>query len=535
MIGIWLQATLIGLTAKESRLWRQWAADSTRWDSVLRSWGYWNADIPSGYAGLRYTLGQLSWTGDTASIFSPKTAKRWRHQPITPTLLSTIPRYFQRKLQEKGFLFSEVEWHHIHCDSTGKCHGALRLTPGALVRLDTIIIRGKWIAPRSAFYQITRLRPNQPLCLNDWEALPRRIRSSPYATLIDTPQLWLFPGLAWIEIQLKPKSANRIDGALSVLPPNQGNRVQAIGHLELALLSPFRLGEKIEARFAQLPGSSQRLNLRLAFPYLLRGYMETRGEFALWKQDTSFLTREASVELRYRLTSTLSLLAGYQGITSRLINILPYKERVWPPPPILDFQRRGIRIGWQYEQIDFRPAPRRGWQLSLLGTQGRRGYIRNPGLMRLAYERLPTVGNFQEINGSLRRYTPFGAVLSLHTSLSGYKYLAKMTFENELPRAGGSQNLRPFPENTFPTAGYLHGAGELRLHIDEEGLIAGFFEGTLMDIYGQGEKVLQGLGLLLQTRLAAGLLQVTLAAGRVVPAPLDWRRALVRVEWVSEF
>ncbi|MEN3039977.1 MAG: hypothetical protein ABDH66_00345 [Bacteroidia bacterium] len=535
MLSLWLQASLIGLTAKETRLWRQWATDSAHWDSVLQSWGYWTAHPASSSAGLRYTLVALTWRGDTLNLFSLKVAKQWLRRPITPTLLTNIPRDFQRKLQERGFLFSQVAWERIDCDSLGQCRGILRFAPGAQVRLDTIMLRGKWIAPRSAFYQITHLRPHQPLRLSDWEALSRRIRSSPYATLVDTPQLWLFPNLAWIEVHLKPKSANRIDGALSLLPASQGNRAQVIGHLELALLSPFRLGEKIEARFAQLPGSSQRLNLRAAFPYLLRGYIEAQGEFSLWKQDTSFLTREGAVALHYKATPTLTLLAGTQLLTSRLINTLPYKERVWPPPPVLDFRRQGLRVGWKYEQVDFRLAPRRGWEFVLIGTQGRRGYIRNPGLPRLAYERLPAFSNFQEINGTLRHYMPLGAAVSMHTSLSAYRYLAQVAFENELPRVGGSQGLRGFPENTFPTAGYLHAAAETRLHIEEEGLIGAFFEGTLIDIFSQGEKILQAAGILLQTRLAAGLLRVTFAAGRVVPTPLDWRRALVRVEWLSEF
>ncbi|MCX8112394.1 MAG: hypothetical protein N3E49_04250 [Bacteroidia bacterium] len=535
MALIWLQSVFLGLTSSESRAWKQWANDTSHWDSVLRSWGYWAASPKEGRSGPKFRLMHLLWEGDTGHVLSSRIARKWERRVLTSQLLVAIPIFVQRRLLDQGFLYSTVRWRRLHCDSVGECTGVLSLELGPQVRLDTVIIRGKWNAPRSALYQITGLRPGQPLRLSQWETFSRRLRNSPYATLVDTPQLWLFPHLAWIEVTLKPKAGNRIDGALSILPSTTTGRTQLIGHAELVLLSPFRLGEKVEARFAQLPGSSQRLNLLLSFPYLLRGYVETQGSFTLWRQDTSFLTREAEVKLRYRLTPSLSVIGGYQTMTSRLLSTAPYRERVWPPPPVLDFRRQGFRIGWQYDQVDFRLAPRQGWQIELIGTQGRRGYLPNPALSSLAYERLPPPGPFQELSGALHRYTPIGRFFSLHLGIQAYRYLSQGSFENELLRAGGSKSLRGFPENTFPTAGYLHLLGEPRLHIDEESYLAVFFEGTLIDLFRQGEKTLQAAGLLLQTRLAAGLLQVTFAAGRVDNTPWDLRRALVRLEWISEF
>lgn len=535
MYGLWLQAVLIGLTAREERMWKAWSADTAHYDSVLRSWGYWTARPYDGYVGPKFYLRALSWTGDTAGFLSPQLVKRWRGSPLTPALLHEIPHTLQQRLMERGFLFCQVKWSALRCDTAGVCWGELHILPGTQVKIDTILIRGKWIAPRSAFYQITGIRPGQPLRLSQWQNLPTRIRSSPYATLVDTPRLWLFPELAWIEVEVKPRTSNRIDGALSLLPATATSRTQIIGHLELVLLSPLRLGERIEARFAQLPGGSQRLNLLLAFPYLVRGFVEMRGGFSLWRQDTSFLTREGNIELRYRLTSALRLIGGFQTTTSRLINTLPYRERIWPPPPVLDFQRRSIRLGWDYELVDMRLAPRRGWHVTLIGTQGQRGYLRNPGLIKLSYERLPPPGPFQELSGMIERYIPVGRLLSIRLGGQGYRYLSQGVFENELPRVGGSGSLRGFPENTFPTAGYLHGLSELRLHIEEDGYIGAFAELTRIDLFGRGEENLQALGLLLQTRLAAGLFQITFAAGRTAGTPWDLRRALVRLEWISEF
>ncbi|MCS7297712.1 MAG: hypothetical protein RMK19_00310 [Bacteroidia bacterium] len=521
---LWLQSLLFGVSGTQG--WE----DTSRGAGLAQAQGYWHAALQP---GPRYRMTVLCWEGDTTGIIPRSFQRRWHRKVITPQLLYEIPHRFQRQFLEEGYLYASVRWKRFSCDEEGNCQGTLGISSGAPVRLDTIIIRGRWPAPRGAFYQITGLRPGEPLRVSQWEALARRLRSSPYATLVDTPRLWLFPGLAWIEVEVKPKAANRIDGALSLIG---SGKPQVIGHLDLLLVSPLRLGEKMEVRYSQLPGGSQQLRLSGAVPYLVRGSMEVQMGFSLWRQDTSFLTREAQTQVKYRLTPSISLVVGYQGLASRLLNPQIYREWTWPPPPILDFRRRGIRLGWEYEALDWRAAPRRGWKASLLGTQGQRGYLRNPLLPRLAYERLPAKSPYQELTGSIERYIPLGTLLSLRTGVHGYRFLSEGgAFENELFRAGGAASLRAFAENTFPTAGYLHLVGEGRLHIEEADYLGVFIEGTRIDIFSRGEHTLYGMGLILQSRLSMGILRLTFAVGRLPNAPWDLRRALVRLEWVSEF
>lgn len=535
---LWLQVVLFGLRPREKAEWRKFQRDTSAWDSVWRSWGYWHVDTLASRPNRRLYLVRLTsvydTTGEKAAIRLP--LYRWEGQALTPSLLTEIPFSVQSTLLERGYLYASVGWQRIICDSAGLCSGTLRIQTGPLVRLDTLLIRGKWPAPRSAFYQITGLRPGQPLSLSQIQKLPRRLRGSPYATLVDTPQLWLFPGLAWVEVTLRPKNASRVDGALSLLPSGSGPspRPQIIGHFEVSFVSPLRLGERIEARFAQLPGNSQRLNLLLAFPYLLRGLVEIGGTFSLWRQDSSFLTRDIGARVRYRLTPTLSLTVQGIRTTSRLLATLPYRDLVWPPPKVLDLERRGISLGWEYRTTESRAAPHHGWDIHLWGTQGRRTYLRNPGLPRFAYERLPTAGPYQEAYLSLERYTPIGAFLTARSGLQLFRYWSQGFFENELLRLGG-EGLRGFAENLLPVWAYGRSIGELRLKTEEEGFLAAFGEVSRLGLFGVGEKWTYGTGIALQSRLAAGLLRITFATGRIEGTPWDLRRSVVSLLWVSEF
>ncbi|MCS6790111.1 MAG: outer membrane protein assembly factor [Bacteroidia bacterium] len=535
LILVWLQGGLLGLSPAEQRLWKQAASSPTRQESLLCALGYWLPDTLQGRAGPRHILRRLQLQADSPAlkIIRPNDLRRWRGSRVTPLLLAQIPYSLQRSLTHQGYLFAEVSWTHLSCDSVGQCTGTLQVKSGRLVKLDTLLLRGKWNAPRSAFYRVTGLRPHAPLSASHWENLPTRLKRLPYATLIDTPHLWLFPEAAWIEVKLQPKSSNRLDGVLSVLPT--GRRPQLIGQIELILLSPLRLGEKLELRWEQLPARSQRLLLQAALPYLFRGTMELKGSFRLWRQDTSFLTREVQARLAYHLTSHLSLFVGAQTHISRLLSTTLYRDRVWPPPPVLDFRRQSLQIGWEWENVDFALAPRKGWGIEIMGAQGRRLYLRNPGLPRLAYERLPSNSLYQEAMLTLEKYTTLSRLLVLYTALRGYAYWSQGYFENELRRPGGEIGLRGFAENTLPTPAYGSASIELRLPFEEEGYLAGLAEGAYLALFSRGTSPAYTLGLAFQTRLPAGILHLTFAAGKLGNAPFDIRRTLVRLNWIAEF
>lgn len=535
---LWLQVALSGLASSERRLWQKIRPDTTAWDSLLRSWGYWQATPGAGRAGPCFRLRALSLAGDsTAQVLVPhRVLKRWQGKPLTPALLEEVAALLRQTVANQGYLYAGATWQSLVCDSAGQCTGQVYLRSGPLVRLDTVFLQGRWPAPRGAFYQISGLRPGRPVSLQALQALPRRLRSIPYATLVDTPRLWLFPGLAWLEVQLKPRNANRLDGSLSLLPTGNGpsTRPQIIGQLDLALVSPFRLGEQLEAHFSQLPSSSQRLQVRLSLPYLWRGLLAWQGKFGLWRQDTSFLSREMGVSVRYRLTPAWALLLEGQRTTSRLLSTAPYRSLVWPPPKVLDFDRRGLTLGWEFQDTDLRTAPRQGWVLTLTGTQGRRGYLQNPGLPALRYDRLPPPNRYQEVEAYLERYTPVTSLLTLRTGARLYRYWARGYFENELRRPGG-ETFRGFPENTLPTSAYAQGLLELRLRLEEEGYLSAFAEVARLNLYALGSQETQATGLALQTRLSAGLFRITFAMGRLTSGPWDVRRLLVSLVWVSEF
>ncbi|MEN2992494.1 MAG: hypothetical protein ABDH91_02955 [Bacteroidia bacterium] len=481
-----------------------------------------SSDFPK--AG-RLTFQELRCVGAEGKLAQrgAKYLQRWKNREVTPDNLRAIPLGLQRLFLEEGYLYAAVVWQRFGCVG-GRCGGVLEVTPGPLVRLDTILIRGRWPAPLRAFYQITGLQPGRPLRLPNWEALPRRLRQNPYASPTDTPQLWLFPNLAWVEVSLQPKQANRVDGALALVPTS-GRRAQIIGSLEVSLLSPFRLGERLEARYAQLPGNAQRLQLFLALPYVWKGFLELRGRFLLWRQDTAFLQREVEAESRLRLTPSLRGIIGLRQSASR-----PIGSAFSPLRPIRGFQRLGAKIGWEYEQLDQRLSPHRGYSLMLVGMQGRLTYTPFPSLD------LPLrTASFQELQVRGEAFLPLGRLLTLRGGGFFYWYSSPSTYENELPRLGGEVGLRGFPENTFPAQAALQGYAELRLHTEEAGYLSAFAEGGQLSLIPSFRLPNYTLGLSLQTPLAAGILRLTLAAGRRQGMPWDWRRSLVRLEWVSEF
>jgi len=547
MLGllIWLQAfsgaELKHLKVRERVALREAIQqDSTgrRADSLLVALGFWQGSVLGGRIGLRYRLVRLVVTGDSAAekVLGRRFRRAWEEEVLRAGLLEALSEAAIYEMGKAGYLYASAAWQGIDCDEAGRCVGQLRVSSGEQVVLDTVFIRGRWPAPVGVFYRVAGLWPGRPLSREAWEKLPARLSRSSYATLVDTPKLWLFPGLSWVEVRVQPQQNNRLEGALGLASdPLRSGKVQLVGDLKAQLSSPLRLGEKLRVTYSQLIGGSQRLRLEGGVPYFWRGLLGVEGSFHLLRQDTSFIFREGGAQVIYRLTAVHTLVGGVRVTSSRLLSTAPYRGRVWPPPPNLDYRRRGVMLGWRLDSRDDLLSPTTGWLVEILGTRGTRGYLPNPELPLLDYSRLPAASSFQEAQLTIGRFWGVGRRLTLWTQGIGYRYWVGTFFENELRRVGGPADLRGFPENSLPTYGFAQGTLELRLRLDEADYLAVFSEGGPIGLYPDQQKVFQTIGFALQAQLKAGVLRLTFAMGRILPAPFEPRRTLVAMEWLSRF
>ena len=542
---VWLQtfstAELRALTPRERTALNQITRkDSTGRliDSFLVDLGFWGASQARGHVGPRYRIAKLVVNGDSGAVrlMGRRFWREWQGEVLRSSTLDRLAEEALYEVGRAGYLYAFAEWDGIECDSAGRCVCSLRVILGERVRLDTVFIRGRWPAPVSAFYRVTGLWPGRPLSREAWERLPSRLARSPYAVVADTPRLWLFPGLAWAEVWVRPQQNNRIEGALGLASdPLRPGKVQLVGDLKAQLSSPLRLGENLQVAYSQLVGGSQRLRLRVELPYLFRGLVGLEGYFNLLRQDTSFLLREGWLQISYRLTARHTLFGRVGATTSRLLSTTLYRHRVWPPPPNLDYRRRSVKLGWRLDSRDDPLSPSTGWFVEVAGTQGIRGYLPNPGLPALDYSRLPPTASVQEAQLTVGRYWPVGRRLTVWSQGFGYRYWVDTFFENELRRLGGPADLRGFPENSLPTYEVGQLTLELRLRMGGADYLAVFGEGGLIGLYPPRQKSFQTVGMALQAQLNVGVLRLTFAMGRLLPAPFEPRRTLIAIEWLSQF
>jgi hypothetical protein len=316
MLGllIWLQAfsgaELRHLKVRERVALREAIQqDSTgrRADSLLVALGFWQGSVLGGHIGLRYRLVRLVVTGDSVAekVLGRRFRRAWEEEVLRAGLLEALSEAAIYEMGKAGYLYASAAWQGIDCDEAGRCVGQLRVSSGEQVVLDTVFIRGRWPAPVGVFYQVAGLWPGRPLSREAWEKLPARLSRSSYATLVDTPKLWLFPGLSWVEVRVQPQQNNRLEGALGLASdPLRPGKVQLVGDLKAQLSSPLRLGEKLRVTYSQLIGGSQRLRLEGGVPYLWRGLLGVEGSFHLLRQDTSFIFREGGAQVIYPVSYT---------------------------------------------------------------------------------------------------------------------------------------------------------------------------------------------------------------------------------------
>ncbi|MGQ9864226.1 MAG: hypothetical protein ACUVRD_07095 [Bacteroidia bacterium] len=437
--------------------------------------------------------------------------------------------YWYAQLRLRGY-----EWRSVRRNSWGL---VLRYEAekGQKVIVDSVWWRGPWPGSRRLFERITGLERGKPLSQASLENLRRRLRTTPYAQLLDTPRVWLFPTFAWVEVPLRKTQANQLDATLGILPSGTSTRPQVVGQGKLVVVSPLKAGEVIHAQFEFLPQKSQRLRMEARLPHLWGSRWGIGGGLQLWRQDTTFLMRNWQAVFSYRPTFTLEVHARYADSRSILLSAAQYSNLRWPPPPQLDLVRRGWGIGFVYKDVDVPVAPRRGWYVTLEGQTQNIFYPRNPLLRNFEYARLPVRMPSQVVEGELIRYFPAWDRGSVVVGTRGLGIFQQLYFENELPRLGGVENLRGFNENQIPAKAFGQLYVEGRLMIEAEGFLGIWGEGSWVDRFWGGPSFARAVGITLQTATAAGVLRIQYAIGSWWQEPFYFGRGRLHLQWLSTF
>jgi outer membrane protein assembly factor BamA len=343
-----------------------------------------------------------------------------------------------------------------------------------------------------------------------------------------------------LKIDLESRKAGKFDLLLGILPPRDDNstKLQFTGLVDFQLVSPiFKAGEILEFRFDKLVGSSQKMHLQYAHPYLFGSPMRIHTEFDLLKQDTTFLTRFFKGAVYYAFSPNLAIKVYAKTKTSSLISTTRYEQDTNRVPPVLDGRDQTYGVGFEFQNLDYRLSPRKGIEVRADFGLGRKRVTKNPRLTDNIYENLMLNLPKKEVEFGLAWYRAYSKRLVLKLANHTFWLDQEQYFQNDLLQVGGSRSIRGFNENQFFTSFYSLFTLENRFLLEQNSYIFVFTDYAYLENQAGPDKVLRpwGLGLGLTYETKAGMVSLTYAVGKVKDFGFQPSRGRIHVGLINQF
>lgn len=444
--------------------------------------------------------------------------------PYTVTSLPAYAEQCLRLLEDHGYPFAEIRTYRLPADSLspdGLPIAELRVIANALIRWDSIVLKGNARLSHRFLYPYLKIRPGHPYREKAVRQAEAALTALPYLQLIRPPSPSFTEQAAALYLYADKKEANTFDGFVGFSQKDGTAGLQAYGQLQLRLANTFARGESFALDWQHPQQGRQSLQCEADFPCLLRTPFGLNGQFSLLKNDTDYYTLSLPIGIRYQLWGQQYLQASYRYETSRST------QKSASSDGISDYLIRLYGLRLHLGKTDDARIPRRGYLLDLQGEAGQKRALSESAAT------LAIRGKVQEAY-----YIPVGRRWAVAQRFEGGWKADRTLYESDLFRLGGLHSLRGVDEQSLRASAYAFLSGEIRWFLDKNTFFQVFADGGWYEQKGTGDYLRDlplgiGAGLTLYTK--AGLLSLNYAVAAQHGQGFRLRAAKVGVGYSAIF
>ncbi len=528
--------------------------DSThRQDSTLTAWLH---------VGPAYEWASIS-NGNVDKDFLDRSGFRPKLYAGKPLLFTDILKMQERLLEQaenNGFPFARVwidslSWGSPNLKSgilnleseikTTQVEAKLFLDKGSLVLFDSLNLEGDAKISKNYLRQYLGIHEGEPYSRQRVLKIRQRVRELPFLQEKKNAIVTFRDGAANLQLFLEKKKASRFDFLLGVLPDNgrPEQKLLITGTFNAEFQNQFGLGERIYASFERLRPQTQRLEVAFTYPYMLQLPFGVDLKFNQYRRDSTYTDVIGEFGVQYLFEGGNYLKAFWNTTGSNLIAVDTAAIRQGRFPRQLDVRNRAFGLEANWQSLDYRFNPRRGWVVVAKGSAGTRKIERNQAILKVSesfYDTLPGRSFRFLAEGRLERYFPLLERSAVKLAArSGAIFSEKKVYQNEQYRIGGNRLLRGFDEESVFATLYAVFTLEYRLLIGRNSYFYGFGDyGYVEDKrIGQPDSFDNPLGFGggLTFETTAGVFGISLAVGKTKGIPLDFRNPKVHFGYISVF
>jgi outer membrane protein assembly factor BamA len=484
-------------------------------------------NIGDNYQWALLRIGNLGKEVASASGFREKL---FRDAPLSPFELGSLMEDILDHYENNGYPFASVELDSLLFDDNG-VNAALKVNRNALVRIDSVIIKGSMKTAPVLIHEQIGINPGDLYDENRLETIPKRLKELAFVRSRAEPYVLFSKEETKLYLFLDDKKASSVTGILGVLPNDVTGKITFTGDLDLHLISALRRGETIRLEWRRLQDQTQDLKAGFNYPFLFNSPFGLDASLAIYRRDTSFLDVGTLLGASIRLDQG-DKVTGFirRNSSSRL------GKRDTFTPGLADTKTTSYGVTIERDRTDYRRNPRRGHRLTLTGAAGKK-----------TSERLNTNDEDEiqeertaqyDIQGKAGTFIAIGKRGTIYSGVQGGSMINDVLYNNELFRIGGFKDQRGVDDVSITASSYAVATLEYRLLLEENSNLflfvdQGWWENRAEETPTRDTPVAFGVGTNFET--TAGIFSLSYALGKQFDNPFQFNNAKVHFGFASLF
>jgi outer membrane protein assembly factor BamA len=286
-------------------------------------------------------------------------------------------------------------------------------------------------------------------------------------------------------------------------------------------------------------------------PYVFNSNTGVDFNFNLFRKDSSFLTLNTRIGLRYEIKPRQTAKLFFNQYSSSLLDVDTLRVRQTKTlPSFVDATTSNLGVEFLYNSTDYFYNPQKGTELEFRLLGGIRKIKKNNAILQLKeegvnafnfnslYDSVSLTSSQFRLVGKLNQYYKIGIQSTLKAGLQAGWIFGKELLWNELFQIGGLKNLRGFDEESLFASGYTTGTLEYRYLLSRASYLFAFVDAAYVERKTISDKIGNfyggmGMGILLETK--TGVFSLAYAAGKKPDVPINFREAKIHFGFITLF
>ena len=529
---------------------------------LLQSKGYITASVDSSkldslegkvwlYPGQQYKWAKINTRPEDSDILE---AVRWPGSSFKETGMNwaTVKKWQEQllvHLENNGYPFAKIFLDSIIIRNN-EVEALLKVDKGFLFKLDSIRLAGNAKISLDFLQRYLDLPNGSTFNKEKIQNVSKKIREIAYVEEEQPASVSFQATGAALNLYLKAKKNSQVNLLVGFLPNSdvaQGKKFLITGEANILLRNALGAGETIGLNWQQLQVKSPRLNILYDHPFLFKSPLGLNFTMDMFRKDSTFLNINMQLGANYIVSGNQSAMVFVQRRQSILngvdTNRIKQTKRL---PAEADVSSTNLGVSYNYNSTDYRFNPRKGDDLLLTVSAGRKKIRKNNQLLELKdpsfnYESLydtVKLNTYQfRFSGSAAHYFPISKQTTLKTALHAGFLQSGNYFLNEFFQIGGYKLLRGFTEESEYVAQYVVGTLEYRYLIGTNSNFFVFADGgwarNPIQSVPNHNYIGTGLGMAFETK--AGIFNLAWAIGKRNDSELNLRQSKVHFGFVNYF